>query len=119
MAGVRWRGGLALVVALVGVLIGLGLWYAWPRVFPNLVAQGIAAYGRDDWREASLKANQQLDRTPHDRQALRLLARASARLGYDAEAQAIYRRLGSTDMQWSRSPGRAAQGSCTTSSRAA
>src|SRR5206468_1343846 len=73
-------------------------WRAWPRMFPDPLAQGLDAYARGDWRAASARAIEALDRAPGERRALKLLARSSARLGRDESAQGLYRRLGESAM---------------------
>ncbi|WP_210420277.1 tetratricopeptide repeat protein [Aquisphaera giovannonii] len=75
---------------------GLALLAARDRGRP---AGGADAYGRGDWAGAATGAREALKRRPADRDALRLLARASARLGKDDAAEAIYRRLGASAMQ--------------------
>jgi predicted CXXCH cytochrome family protein len=55
---------------------------------------GLAAYGRGEWQLALRKARDRLSLAPDDRLALRLLARASGRLGRDAETESLYARLG-------------------------
>src|SRR5262245_1856965 len=62
------------------------------------VAAGEASYQQGDWPKAAEQARSILKSTPDDKQALRLLARASARLGKDETAESIYRRLGTGGM---------------------
>jgi predicted CXXCH cytochrome family protein len=61
--------------------------------------QGQLAYASREWSRASLVARAYLKERPSDLSALRLLARASARLGKDETAEAIYRRLGTKEME--------------------
>ncbi len=59
-----------------------------------------AAYDRGAWSDAELAARADLKRRPDDREALRLLARSSARLGRDDTAIALYsRRIGEREME--------------------
>ena len=62
--------------------------WAYTGIAPNMtiLAQPAVARGR-------------LKRAPDDRQALRLLARATARLGRDGQANALFARLGSSALQ--------------------
>src|SRR5262245_25995688 len=57
------------------------------------LALGISAYGRGDWRESIEQARRRLEANPSDPKALRLCARAWARLGRAPKAEAIYLRL--------------------------
>ena len=52
------------------------------------------AYARGDWSTALRESRTRLKTQPQDEQALRIMARASARLSRDESAQAIYARLG-------------------------
>jgi Tfp pilus assembly protein PilF len=61
--------------------------------------RALDAYARGDWNEASALAAKRLKLRPRDRDALRLLARASGRLGRDESAQALFRRLGAMDAE--------------------
>jgi tetratricopeptide (TPR) repeat protein len=83
------------------VMAGVGGVAAWrlhaARVNP--LQQGLAAYRQGDWSEASAQAIAQLKSDQADRGALRLLARASARLGRDTAAQNYFRRLGARDAE--------------------
>ncbi len=58
------------------------------------IGSGLASYARGDWSTALVEARKQLVQAPEDREALRLLARASARLERDSEAELLYTRLG-------------------------
>src|SRR5437763_1260581 len=95
--GSRWAREAVLAVAVAGVVAGL--WWAWPRLFPDPLAQAKAAYDHHDWRGAATLARQFLKEWPGDPDALRLLARSSVRLGHDDSAQAIYGRLGHDAMR--------------------
>src|SRR3954470_19585042 len=85
---------------LVAVWCGVGLVAAWPRLFPDPVAQGSRAYDRGDWAAAARSAREALATRRDDPAALRLLARSSVRLGRDDAAIAIYgRRLDEAAIQ--------------------
>ena len=58
------------------------------------LARGTTAYDRGDWRGALEEGRKLLKATPDNRPALRLMACASARLGRDAQTEALYLRLG-------------------------
>ena len=55
---------------------------------------GLSAYDRGDWASAATAARDRLVKAPKDADALRLFARATARLGRDDVAQAAFGRLG-------------------------
>jgi tetratricopeptide (TPR) repeat protein len=82
-------------------LIALGLGWGWTnwRGRPELLAQGISAYADHDYRRAAEVARDRLKAAPADTHALRLLARATARLGRDGPANALFSRLGSSALQ--------------------
>lgn len=87
--------GWALLAVLVGSA-GLG-WYGVKAGLFKVqgpVVQGSVAYERGDWPRAAALARERLAVAPKDTQALRLLARASARLGKDDLAQSLLGRLG-------------------------
>jgi tetratricopeptide (TPR) repeat protein len=58
------------------------------------LAEGRAAYTQSKWREAAIQASERLDKAPNDTEALRLLARSSARMGRVDDAQMLYQRIG-------------------------
>ena len=66
----------------------------WLASGPSLSDLGLEAYGRERWAEAADLARRQLRAAPDDRESLRLLARATARLGNDAQSNALFARLG-------------------------
>jgi tetratricopeptide (TPR) repeat protein len=72
---------------------------AWRSLAPTPTGRGLDSYRRGDWRGAAEIARGQLKARPGDREALRLLARSSARLGRDELALGLYRRLGTEAMQ--------------------
>ncbi len=93
----RW-----LVLAVVASLLaGTGLLWAWHRRPVDPLGPGLAAYARRDWESAARLARERLKHKGAlaDRDALRLLARASARLGRDDAATAIFDRIGAQNMQ--------------------
>jgi tetratricopeptide (TPR) repeat protein len=73
-------------------------WNKWRRA-PDLLARGAAAYSHGHWNEAADLARRRLKAAPQDIEAVRLLARATARLGRDAPANALFARLGSDALQ--------------------
>jgi predicted CXXCH cytochrome family protein len=80
----------SVLLALLGC--GIGLWAAWPRLFPDPLTQGRRAYDRSDWPGAARSAREILKTRADDPSALRLLARSSVRMGRDDVALAIYTR---------------------------
>jgi len=88
----NWKVVLSLSTA--SVAIGAGVLWAWLWLVPGFSTRGDAAYARGDWREASSLAAAKLRTAPDDRDALRLLARASARMERDEVAQRVYGRIG-------------------------
>ena len=90
--------GLAVVLAMLA-LAALGVaWSGWRRG-TDLLTRGSAAYAERDWGRAADLARRRLKAVPGDVEALRLLARATARLGRDAQANAMFARLGSGALQ--------------------
>ena len=81
---------LAVLLAVVGC--GIGLWSAWPRLFPDPLTQGRRAYDRGDWSAAARSAREILRTREGDPAALRLLARSSVQMGRDDAALGIYTR---------------------------
>ena len=109
--------GLAVILGMLA-LTALGVaWSGWSRG-TDLLTQGSAAYAERDWGHAADLARRRLKAVPGDVEALRLLARATARLGRDAQANAMFARLGSGDFAGGRPlsagqgprPGRSARG---------
>jgi tetratricopeptide (TPR) repeat protein len=87
----RWSAWAALAAL---VAAGAGLAWAWPTLFPAPLAAARAAYDRGDFEAAAAAARLRLRTASEDREALRLLARASARLKSDDTARRLYERLG-------------------------
>jgi tetratricopeptide (TPR) repeat protein len=80
---------------LVGaVVLGLGcLGWGWFRTRPSGPGDAAIAYGRGDWLAAATLAQERLQNAKDDPEALRILARASARSNRCPSAQAAYARL--------------------------
>src|SRR5438105_185653 len=85
----RW----GIILALVAV-VGAGLVLARSSLFLGTLDRGRAAYDRGDWRTASSLAAARLKEAPADRDALVLLARATARQDRHDSARSLYSRLG-------------------------
>jgi predicted CXXCH cytochrome family protein len=97
----QWARRVALGAALL-IVVGcaVGLRGAWPRLFPDLLAQGRRAYDRGDWTAAAQAARAALEAHEADTAALRLLARSQVQLGRDDSAIALYtQRLGGQTIQ--------------------
>jgi tetratricopeptide (TPR) repeat protein len=86
----RW---LAIITGAIIVGAG-GFWLAWSLLPADPLKQGWAAYARGDWEIALERARLRLKTSGDDSSALRLLARASVRLGRDESALAVFGRLG-------------------------
>ena len=84
-------GGLALAALAWG-------WMSW-RGDPGSLVRSASAYARRDFRGAAELARQRLKLAPDDVEAIRLLARATARLGRDAPANALFARLGTANLE--------------------
>ncbi len=87
----RRRTGLLVLILLVIGVSALAL--AWRRLAPSPLKAGVEAYERRDWSKAAGLAAVRLQAAPNDREALRLLARATFRLGRDEQARGLYRTL--------------------------
>ncbi len=100
------RRGVWLVIA-VAVVLGLGgIAVGFRRHLPNWLGPGSrravarAAYESQDWQLALDLAREVLKSSPDDREALRLYARASARLQHDLTASSVYKnRLAGTHIE--------------------
>jgi tetratricopeptide (TPR) repeat protein len=90
----RWLGMIAITTALAAG----GLYWARLHALAGPLEQGTAAYERGDWEEAARLARVRLKTGANDTAALRLAARASARLGRTSSALTVFDRLGSQDM---------------------
>jgi len=91
--GKRRRRAVAIAATLMAVTAGgIGLWSVGWRAVTDRVSPAIRAYSGGQWAAAAELARQTLAVRKDDPAALRLLARASARLGRDAAAMAIYQR---------------------------
>jgi tetratricopeptide (TPR) repeat protein len=87
----RW-----LVLAVLAALAtgGVATGLAWHRLSPGPIAAAAEAYRRGDWSLAERLAANRLKTSPDDRQALRLRARAAARLWHGNLCRVLYKRLG-------------------------
>lgn len=90
---------IGVILVLLGAGVGVGLLVLRGNRGHGPLASGIEAYGRGDWKGAADAAHARLKGSPGDREALRLLARASARRGRDEATEAIYRRLGASALE--------------------
>jgi tetratricopeptide (TPR) repeat protein len=95
----RTRRTRSLIAVLAVVLAGAGLWWGRSWLAGGSVSRGVAAYKRGDWGAAYRLAEERLEAAKDDPSALRLLARASSRLGRFAESRSIYNRLGVHDLE--------------------
>jgi predicted CXXCH cytochrome family protein len=85
--------GVAAVVALVAVTAcAIGIWSAKSRAIGDHASRAATAYSAGNWPVAAELSRQALGRNKDDPAALRVLARASARLGRADAATAIYER---------------------------
>jgi tetratricopeptide (TPR) repeat protein len=84
-------------LALTGLGLGAG-WTYWRRD-ADVLPRGASAYARGEFTRAADLARRRLKAAPGEVEALRLLARATARLGRDAPANALFARLGSAALQ--------------------
>ena len=91
------------IVGLIALSAALGLGLAAYRFGPGLLASPLdragSAYDRGDYREARTLSLAILTGEPEDRGAMRIMARASARLGNDDTAQSLYGRIGESSME--------------------
>ncbi len=72
------------MIAIATVLAAIGLRWAWTRPPADPLEQGFAAYARGEWQEAARIARERLKASADNPTALRLMARASVRLGRTA-----------------------------------
>ena len=87
----------SLVMGLVLVAVGLG-WSRYRR-HADPMAEGLEAYSKGDWESAADQARIHLKVVSEDLEGLRLLARASIRLGRYPSAMSIYQRIGPPAMK--------------------
>jgi tetratricopeptide (TPR) repeat protein len=85
------------LVGFVAVVLGVGSaalgWRWWGTAAMGPLASARTAYERKDWRQTETLARTALRERPGDVEAVRLLARALARLGRDEAAQELFGRL--------------------------
>jgi tetratricopeptide (TPR) repeat protein len=86
------------LTALGIVFLAGGLGWAWMRRSSDPLSRGWSAYERGDWERAARLARQRLKEAGADVDALRLLARASVRLGRDQSAMELFGRFGAKAM---------------------
>lgn len=95
---IAWGLGIGLA-AILAAGIGWGIARGWPRREGDLVSRARAAYASEDWNGAADLARRRLKADPADVEALRILARATARQGRDAPANALFARMGAIALQ--------------------
>ena len=85
----------AALIALAVLVAGVA-WWAAERLphGKDPLASGRSAYNREAWEAAANHAREALKTAPSSSEAVRLLARSSARLGRDDSALALFGRLG-------------------------
>ncbi len=82
-------------LGLLAVAIAALAAYTWTRSRqPGLLEQARAAYARGDWRETAVLADRRLKETPDDLEALRWVARGTARQDHDQAALQMFSRAG-------------------------
>jgi tetratricopeptide (TPR) repeat protein len=94
----QFRGRWLAIIGVAGVLAGCGVWLINGFLVASTVQRGWAAYSHGDWEDAAELARGRLRVKGDDADALRLLARASVRLGRDSSAMGVYGKLGSEAM---------------------
>ena len=94
----RWPVSTMLVLGLAALLSSASFLWVRSRRPTNSLSSGLDAYARGDWVTASDWARERLKQASDDREALRLLARSSIRLGRDSSALSLYERLGPSSM---------------------
>jgi tetratricopeptide (TPR) repeat protein len=90
--------GLMIVIAMI-IIGGLGVAWRSSRRSADPMALGSSAYAEGDWSRAADLARRRLKTVPGDLEALRLLARSTARLGRDGQANAMFARMGSEALE--------------------
>jgi tetratricopeptide (TPR) repeat protein len=91
----RWALSCVLLLA-AGALCSCWIWIV---LFPGPVVRGQAAYRRGDWNTTAKLAQERLQTSRDDDQAMRLLGRASARLGNFSQARGVYARVRLQDFE--------------------
>ena len=89
---------IALGLTATALAVVAGLWWQRTRRSADPLDSGLRAYARGDYETASNLARERLKEFTDDREAVRLLARASIRLGRDSSALTLYQRLGDRSM---------------------
>ena len=84
-----------LVLATLAAVAG----WVWLHRDPALRERGTSAYAQGDWYQAADLARRWVKSAPRDLEAIRLLARSTARLGRDGPANTLFSRLGSDALQ--------------------
>ena len=84
------------VTLVVLIVASVGLWWGFSRLHreADLLSLGTRAYTQRDFNKSAELARRALKAAPQDVEAIRLLARSTARLGRDAPANAMFARLG-------------------------
>ena len=88
----RWVAAGAACAGILALVVG---WAVARRGTPGPLDEARASYRAGAYREALTRANARLRDAPGDADAMRISARASARLGRDAAALDLFQRLGS------------------------
>ena len=94
---VRKLGPILAVATLAGIALA-AYWFA-PKFRVNPLQEGRSAYDRGDYREARALAMKILVKSPDDREAMQIMARASARLGDDDTARNYFGWIGERAMK--------------------
>jgi tetratricopeptide (TPR) repeat protein len=96
ITAIRWP----LLSAIVGIsALGGWIWWSWGRLDADPLVRGRAAYERGDWAAAEDLAREQLRVASGDADGLRLMARASARLGRDDFAASLFNQFPDPTLQ--------------------
>ena len=94
----RWRWLIPSILLGATLLAGgFGWWRYGPR--SDSLSRGRAAYSLGDWETAANLARLRLKAASEDLDGVRLLARASVRLGRDSSATGLYQRIGPSAME--------------------
>ena len=87
-----------LLIGFAAILVAAAVW-RWVPLGKRGPIPGEDAYTRGDWQATIVAARASLLSRPDDTDALRILARATARLGRDNPALALYGRIGPEEMK--------------------